>query len=72
MASSLFGNRPPMQRSNPTGMIGQIKQFAGLVRGKGDPKQMVMTYMQQNGISQGQLDATMQQAQEIAQMMGMQ
>ena len=51
-------------------MIGNIKQFAGILRGR-NPQQLVQNYMRQNGISQQQLDETMRQAQEIAQMMGM-
>lgn len=71
MASSLFATRPPMQGNNPMGMIGQIRQFAGMLRGRGDPQQLVMNYMRQNNLSQDHLNAAMQQAQEIARMMGM-
>lgn len=71
MASSLFSNRPPMQGNNPMGMFGQIRQFAGMLRGRGDPQQLVMNYMRQNNLSQDHLNAAMQQAQEIARMMGM-
>lgn len=74
MASSLFGNNPtPMQpmRNGPMGMIGNIRQFANMLRGRGDPQQLVMNYMRQNNLSQQHLDAAMQQAQEIAQMMGL-
>lgn len=72
MASSLFGQAQPprMQSNSPFGMIGNIRRFAGMLQGRGDPKQLVMTYMQQNGISQEQLNAAMQEAQSIAQMMG--
>lgn len=52
-------------------MIGNIRRFAGMLRGRGDPQQLVRAYMQQNGIGQQQLDEAMQQAQEIARMMGM-
>ena len=70
MASSLF---PPTQmpQSNPMQMMAQLQQFAGLVRGRGDPQKMVMAYMQQHGIPQEQLQQTIQQAKEIARMLGM-
>ena len=70
MASSLFPQMPPTQ-SNPMQMIAQLKQFAGLVRGRGDPQKMVMAYMQQHGIPQEQLQQTMQQAKEIGRMLGL-
>lgn len=70
MASSLF---PQMQmpQSNPMQMMAQLQQFAGLVRGRGDPQKMVMAYMQQHGIPQEQLQQTMQQAKEIGRMLGL-
>ena len=37
MASSLFPQMPPTQ-SNPMQMMAQLQQFAGLVRGRGDPQ----------------------------------
>ena len=70
MASSLFPQMPPTQ-SNPTQMMAQLQQFAGLVRGRGDPQKMVMAYMQQHGIPQEQLQQTMQQAKDIARMLGL-
>ena len=70
MASSLFPQIPPTQ-SNPMQMMDQLKQFAGLVRGRGDPQKMVMAYMQQHGIPQEQLQQTIQQAKEIARMLGL-
>ena len=70
MASSLFQQMPPTQ-SNPMQMMAQLQQFAGLVRGRGDPQKMVMAYMQQHGITQEQLQQTMQQAKEIASMLGL-
>ena len=70
MASSLFPKMPPTQ-SNPMQMMAQLKQFAGLVRGRGDPQKMVMAYMQQHGIPQEQLQQTMQQAKEIGRMLGL-
>ena len=70
MASSLFPQMPPMQ-SNPMQMMAQLQQFAGLVRGRGDPQKMVMAYMQQHGIPQEQLQQTMQQAKEIGRMLGL-
>ena len=70
MASSLFPQMPPTQ-SNPMQMMAQLKQFAGLVRGRGDPQKMVMAYMQQHGIPQEQLQQTIQQAKEIGRMMGL-
>lgn len=73
MASSLFGSNPPPatpQASNsPAQMIQQIKQFSGMLRGK-NPQQMVMSLMKQRGIPMQELDGVMQQAREIAQMMG--
>ena len=68
MASSLFPQMPPTQ-SNP--MMAQLQQFAGLVRGRGDPQKMVMAYMQQHSIPQEQLQQTMQQAKEIGRMLGL-
>ena len=70
MASSLF---PQMQmpQSNPMQMMAQLQQFAGLVRGRGDPQKMVMAYMQQHGIPQEQLQQTMQQSKEIGRMLGL-
>lgn len=70
MASSLFPQMPPTQ-SNPMQMMAQLKQFAGLVSGRGDPQKMVMAYMQQHGIPQEQLQQTMQQAKEIGRMLGL-
>ena len=70
MASSLFPQMPPTQ-SNPMQMMAQLQQFAGLVRERGDPQKMVMAYMQQHGIPQDQLQQTMQQAKEIARMLGL-
>ena len=70
MASSLFPQMPPTQ-SNPMQMMAQLQQFAGLVRGRGDPQKMVMAYMQQHGIQQDQLQQTMQQAKEIGRMLGL-
>ena len=70
MASSLFPQMPPTQ-SNPMQMMAQLQQFAGLVRGRGDPQKMVMAYMQQHGITQEQLQQTIQQAKEIASMLGL-
>ena len=70
MTSSLFPQMPPTQ-SNPMQMMAQLQQFAGLVRGRGDPQKMVMAYMQQHGIPQEQLQQTMQQAKEIGRMLGL-
>lgn len=70
MASSLFPQTQPTQ-SNPMQMMAQLRQFAGLVRGRGDPQKMVMAYMQQHGIPQEQLQQTMQQAKEIGRMLGL-
>lgn len=71
MASSLFGSRtPPLMGSNPAQMMQQLQQFSGLLRGRGDPQQLVMSYAQKNGISQEQLQQTIQQAREIGQMLG--
>ena len=70
MASSLFQQMPQTQ-SNPMQMMAQLQQFAGIVRGRGDPQKMVMAYMQQHGIPQEQLQQTMQQAKEIGRMLGL-
>lgn len=70
MASSLFQQMPQTQ-SNPMQMMAQLQQFAGLVRGRGDPQKMVMAYMQQHGIPQDQLQQTIQQAKEIGRMLGL-
>ena len=70
MASSLFPQMQPTQ-SNPMQMMSQLQQFAGLVRGRGDPQKMVMAYMQQHGIPQEQLQQTIQQAKEIGRMLGL-
>ena len=70
MASSLFPQMPQRQ-SNPMQMMAQLQQFAGLVRGRGDPQKMVMAYMQQHGITQDQLQQTIQQAKEIGRMLGL-
>ena len=70
MASSLFPQMPQTQ-GNPMQMMAQLQQFAGLVRGRGDPQKMVMAYMQQHGIPQEQLQQTMQQAKEIGRMLGL-
>ena len=70
MASSLFPSTQPTQ-SNPMQMMAQLQQFAGLVRGRGDPQKMVMAYMQQHGIPQEQLQKTIQQAKEIGRMLGL-
>ena len=70
MASSLFPQMPPTQ-SDPMQMMAQLHQFAGLVRGRGDPQKMVMAYMQQHGIPQEQLQQTIQQAKEIGRMLGL-
>lgn len=70
MASSLFPQIPPTQ-SNPMQMMAQLQQFAGLVRGRGDPQKMVMAYMQQHGIPKEQLQQTIQQAKEIGRMLGL-
>ena len=70
MASSLFPQMSPTQ-SNPMQMMAQLQQFAGLVRGRGDPQKMVMAYMQQHGIPQDQLQQTIQQAKEIGRMLGL-
>lgn len=75
MASSLFGNSSQTQSSaganNPAQMMQQLQQFAGALRGRGDPQQLVMAYMRQNGIGQDQLQHVMQQAQSIVQMLGL-
>ena len=70
MASSLFPQMPTTQ-SNPMQMMAQLQQFAGLVRGRGDPQKLVMAYMKQHGIPQEQLQQTIQQAKEIGHMMGL-
>lgn len=71
MASRLFANsKTPAAANNPMGMMQQIQKFAGLLKGRGDPQQLVMAYMQQNGIQQEQLQQVMQQAKGICDMLG--
>ena len=70
MASSLFGQNPQTQQMMQGNPLQRLQQFAGMLKGRGDPQQLVMNYMQQNGITQDQLQQTMQQAQSIAQMLG--
>ena len=70
MSSSLFPQTQPTQ-SNLMQMMAQLQQFAGLVRGRGDPQKMVMAYMQKHGIPQEQLQQTIQQAKEIGRMLGL-
>lgn len=55
--------------NNPMGMIQQIRQFAGLI-GNRNPQQMVRNLMKQKGIPESELRNAVQQAQEIARMMG--
>lgn len=52
------------------GTFGQIRQFAALV-GRRNPQQMVRTYMQQNGIPESALQEAIQEAQSIANEMGL-
>ena len=52
------------------GMFGQIRKFAGMI-GNRNPEQMARNYMKQNGIPESELQNVMQEAQEIARMMGM-
>ena len=51
-------------------MFQQIRRFAGLI-GNRNPEQMARNYMKQNGIPESELQNVMQEAQEIARMMGM-
>lgn len=71
------GMMTPMGGMNPTrkgfgmpGMFSQIRQFAALV-GKRNPQQMVRTLMQQRGIPESALQEAMQEAQSIANEMGL-
>lgn len=50
-------------------MIGQLRKFAGMI-GNRNPEQMARNYMKANGIPESELQNVMQQAQEIARMMG--
>lgn len=59
-----------MGGGNMMGMLGQIRKFAGMI-GSRNPEQMARNYMKQNGIPESELQNVMQQAQEIARMMGM-
>lgn len=54
----------------PMSMFQQIRRFAGLI-GNRNPEQMARNYMKQNGIPESELQNVMQEAQEIARMMGM-
>lgn len=70
MPSSLFSSPTPPASNNGI-MMQRLSQFAQMVRGRGDPQKLVQMYMRQNNIPQEQLQQTMQQAQEIARMMGL-
>ena len=70
MPSSLFSSMMP-PANNGGNMMQKLSQFAQMVRGRGDPQKLVEQYMRQNNIPQEQLQQTMQQAQEIARMMGL-
>lgn len=70
MGGMMGGMNPMGQGSNKAGMFGQIRQFAALV-GKRNPQQMVRTLMQQRGIPESALQEAMQEAQSIANEMGL-
>lgn len=65
----MMGGGAPSGRSGPMGMMQQIRQFAGLI-GNRNPEQMVRNLMRQKGIPESELQQAMQEAQEIARMMG--
>ena len=65
----MMGGGMPSGGSGPMGMIQQIRRFAGMI-GSRNPEQMVRNLMQQKGIQESELRSAMQQAQEIARMMG--
>lgn len=59
-----------MMQGGGNPMFAQIRQFAGLI-GNRNPQQMVMNLAKQRGIDDQQLQQMMQEAQQIAQQMGM-
>lgn len=70
MKGAMGGMNPMGHGSDKAGMFGQIRQFAALV-GKRNPQQMVRTLMQQRGIPESALQEAMQEAQSIANEMGL-
>lgn len=63
-----LGNMPAMG-GGPINKFQQIRQFGRLI-GNRNPEQMVRTLMQQQGIPESELQAAMQEAQQIAREMG--
>lgn len=70
MSGMMGGGMTSRSGHTTQGMFGQIRQFAALV-GRRNPQQMVRTYMQQNGIPESALQEAMQEAQSIANEMGL-
>jgi hypothetical protein len=66
----MMDGAPPSGKNVPAGMMQQIRQFAGMI-GNRNPEQMVRNMMRQKGIPESELRNAMQQAREIAGMMGM-
>ena len=66
----MMGGGAPSGKNGPAGIMQQIRQFAGMI-GNRNPEQMVRNMMRQKGIPESELRNAMQQAQEIARMMGM-
>lgn len=66
----MMGGGAPSEKNGPAGMMQQIRQFAGMI-GNRNPEQMVRNVMRQKGIPESELRNAMQQAREIARMMGM-
>ena len=70
MKGAMGGMNMMGQGSSKAGMFGQIRQFAALV-GNRNPQQMVRTLMQQKGLPESALQEALQEAQSIANEMGL-
>ena len=70
--SNPLKNLMPQQMMQGGGnpMFAQIRQFAGLI-GNRNPQQMAMNLARQRGVSDDQMRQLMDQAQQIAQQMGL-
>ena len=69
-AGNMMGSTMPPMGGGMGGMFGQIRQFAALV-GNRNPQRMVRTLMQQKGIPESALQEALQEAQRIANEMGL-
>ena len=69
-AGNMMGSTMSPMGGGMGGMFGQIRQFAALV-GNRNPQRMVRTLMQQKGIPESALQEALQEAQRIANEMGL-